>query len=287
MLLIYQMAKVASRAWVFAASPAAAKEHQAPVHAHYLSQGHLAALAAINAMSGPPQTISNRLILRELIRKGPAVRVAIEEALRGGERIRIISGIRDPVARSLSLVHFFADFCGDVSRPLDRFRGGEGAATAAATRKWWSDALAGVAPEDSFARFMTFQIGCYRSWFHEELEALFGVSLGGGPFPEGQGAERLSGGAADVLLYRLEDMAPDAPAYGGLLNCASEFLGIEVTGWLAVNTAATRRSFPRYEAARAALRLDTEVLDAIYGVPIVSRFYSHSEIEGFKRKWMA
>ena len=287
MYLIYQMAKVASRAWAIGIGPAAAREGGEPLHIHYLSPANVEELRTVNAMSGVSQTIGNRLFVREMIRKSAAAASAIGRARERRERIRIVSGMRDPVARSLSLVHFFADFCGDISRPLDRLRGGDGATTAAATREWWGAILAGVTPADSFGRFMTRRMGDYRTWFSEELEASFGVRLGEGPFPGVEGAERLSAEGADVLLYRVEDMAVEAPARRALLAQASDFLEVALTDWPLVNTAATRRSYPRYQAARAALRLDREMLDAIYAAPTVRRFYGEAEIEAFKSQWMA
>jgi hypothetical protein len=285
MILVYQMSKVASRSWLEAVRTAAARDGAEPVHVHFVAEPNIAKVAAIAAMPPQSQTIANQFLLRDMLRKGAVARTAIDRARQAGETIRVITGMRDPVARSLSLVHFFADFYGDVSRPLDRIRGGDGAATAEAVTKWWQAVLAGAAPEDSFARLMTFLIGSYRAWFAEELGAILGVTLGERPFVSDRGAQRVSGEGVEVLLYRVEDLDPQAPAHGALLAAASDFLGTPVAGLPQVNTAASRRSSGRYDAARQSLRLSASTLDAIYSAPVVTHFYAAEDIASFKRRW--
>jgi hypothetical protein len=285
MILVYQMSKVASRSWLEAARAAAARDGGEPVHVHFVAQPNIAKVTEIAAMPPQTQTIANQFLLRDMLRKGAVARTAIDRARQAGETIRVVAGMRDPVARSLSLVHFFADFYGDVSRPLDRARGGDGATTAEAVTAWWQAVLAEAEPEDSFARLMTFLIGAYRSWFAEELGAILGITLGARPFSPDMGAQRVSGGGVEVLLYRVEDLDPQAPAHRALLAAASDFLGTAVAALPQVNTAASRRSSGRYDAARQCLRLPASMLDAIYGVPVVTHFYAPAEIETFKRRW--
>jgi len=132
---------------------------------------------------------------------------------------------------------------------------------------------------------IAFLVGAYRTWFSDELETVLGVPLGKSSCHPPKSVERLSGEGVEVLLYRVEDMHPDAPAHSALLAQASEFLGVPISALPKLNTAATRRSFERYDAARRLLRLAKPTLDAIYGHPIVSRFYSASEVDAFKAKW--
>jgi hypothetical protein len=285
MILIYQMTKVASRTWLEVARSAAGLEAAEPIHVHFIARQNLEVVGNIGAMISPFQTIANRILLREMLRKGPAAQAAIDEARRVGRTIKVITGMRDPVARSLSIVHFFGDFYGDTSRPLDGRSAGDGATTAGATAKWWRTVLSNDEPEDSFARLMTFLIGGYRSWFTDEFASVLGFDLGMRTFSFDDGAERLSGDGVEVLLYRVEDMAPDAARCRALLAQAADFLGVPISRFPEINTAATRRSYPRYQAARALLRLPAAFLAAIYDAPIVSRFYSSAEIAAFKAQW--
>jgi hypothetical protein len=111
-------------------------------------------------------------------------------------------------------------------------------------------------------------------------------SLGTAPFPVSEGAELLSGDGADALVYRFEDMAETAPANVALLKRASDFLGVRLSNMPQINAAATRRSFPRDQAAQESFRAPQPMLDAIYDDPIVSHFYSPAEIGAFKAKWV-
>ena len=125
MILIYQMLKVASRSWLEAARPAAALEGSEPLHVRFVNPRTLAMLEGLEKAPPGQQTIANLIMLRDTLRKGVEARAAIDGALARGETIRVISGMRDPVARSLSLVHFYADFYGDTSRKLNRATGGQ------------------------------------------------------------------------------------------------------------------------------------------------------------------
>ena len=279
------MLKVASRSWLEAVRPAAAQEGAAPVHVHFMNDRTLDMLSGLRHVPDKHQTIANQFMLRDLLRKGAATRVAIDQAIARGETIRVVSGMRDPVARSLSLVHFFADFYGDTSRKLTQEQGGEPADMARAVVEFWQMALEGIEPADSFGRLLSFLIGAYRNWFSEELGAVLGVCLGQESFPVGAGAECLEGRHAKVLLYRLEDLAPQTPSFNGLLARASTFLDAPLASLPQVNTAASRRSFTRFEATHAALCLPPYMLNAIYDDPVVRRFYTAAEIDGFRRRW--
>ena len=282
--MVYQMAKVASRAWIEAVRPIAARDGGQPLHLHFLNRSTLAGIAGVAAMTGPSQTIANRFLLREMLRKGETGSAAITRARRDGQTIRVVTGMRDPVSRSLSMLHFAADFYGDTSRPLDRFRGGDGAATAAVLREFWRALLAGEQPGDSFARLMVTLIGAYRNWFADELFNSLGVCLRADTVTGDP--HRLHGDGVEVLLYRVEDMAPDAAGHQALLARASAFLGDALSALPRVNTADSRRSYARYQAAAAAFRLSAAELDAIYDAPSVKHFYSIGEVAAFKRRWL-
>ena len=285
MIFVYQMSKVGSQSWVRAIAGGATSGGRRPRHAHFIVPKNLARLREIDALTGDRQTVDNMFLLRIMLRNDVASRSFVDDARRRNETVRVLSGMRDPVARSLSIVHFFADFLGDKSRALDRRHGGDAADTVVATLDGWQAALSGREPEDSFAALIAFLIGAYRTWFTDELEATLGVRLGERAFPAAEGAELLLHDGVEALIYRVEDMCPDAPAHRALLERASDFLGIALSALPEINTAAGRRSFPRYQAARALLRLPRPMLDAIYDHPVVTHFYSEGEIAALKARW--
>ena len=114
---------------------------------------------------------------------------------------------------------------------------------------------------------------------------MLGINLGEDAFPAGAGAQCITTDHAKLLLYRVEDLAPQAQGHGGLLAAAADFLGTPIATIPQVNTAASRRSYERFKAAQAALRLPPDMLDAIYDAPVIRRFYSPAETEVFRQKW--
>ncbi len=124
MILIYQMAKVASMAWTEAARGAPLGSATEPVHVHYLTAQNLLTLDTIMASPRDRNGIAHPLVATHIARKGRQMAPVIEAARAHGEAMRIVTGMRDPVARSLSLLSFFADFCG---RAGDRLSARDGA----------------------------------------------------------------------------------------------------------------------------------------------------------------
>ena len=117
LIVVHQMAKVASLAWVEAARPTAKRGGGVPLHTHYLTERNLAAVEAIVNAAGGANTIVHLLVVRTIARKGRAAAAAVAQAA-GGRRADRRDRRHALVARSISLVSFLADFCGYASGPL-------------------------------------------------------------------------------------------------------------------------------------------------------------------------
>ncbi len=285
LIVVHQMAKVASLAWVEAARETARRGGGVPQHAHYLTADALAAVEAIVQATGDAQTIVNLLIVRSIARKGRAAAAAVARARAEGRPIAVISGMRDPVARSISLVSFLADFCGHADGGLSGRDQASAEAVCAFLHGVWEAVLTGREPAGSFERLAWRMVGAYRTWFDEELRAVFAIDIFSAPFPSGGGAQRLSAPGMEALIYRAEDMTPGAPAGRALQKAAGTFLGTPNLVWPQLNTAATRRSYPLYLQTRERFRLPAASLESIYDAPAVRHFYSAEEIAAFKARW--
>lgn len=285
LIVVHQMAKVASLAWVEAAAPAAGQGGVAPVHAHYLTAANLQAIAAILATPRENNSIVNPLIARDIVRKGRKGIAQIEAARERRQEIRVITGMRDPVARSLSLLSFLADFCGHTGGSLSAKDGASADAVCAVLGELWRWVLAGTEPTGSFERLAWRMIGAYRTWFDEELLAVFGLDIFSSPFPSGGGAQCLNSPGVALLVYRAEDIASEASTRQLLHDAAKRFLGDPDFALPEVNTAATRRSYPLYVQTRERFHLPAATLNAIYDVPAVTHFYRAHEIAEFKARW--
>jgi hypothetical protein len=239
------------------------------------------------AVKGPSarQTISNLLVANDTLRRGAAAWARVLSARQAAETIRVISGIRDPVARSISIIIFMSDFYGHLNEPLNPRVTMTPEYVIEYLRENWRLVLEGRAPNGSFEWLLWYLTGAYRIWFAEELGVAFGVDVLTGEFTPGEAPQRITTSAADILIYRVEDMQPAAPGHSVLLEQASAFLGASVHAIRAFNTSSTRRSREISEAVRRRFSLPLYMLEAIYHEAVVRHFYSPDEIRLFTARW--
>jgi hypothetical protein len=285
MILVYQMAKVASMSWQEAVKPALATEGSLPIHCHYVAPRNRERIKAIFDWPAAQQTIADMCLTRMLLRRGASAWEQIESARRRQENIRVVAGMRDPVARSISLVVFMCDFYGHVSRSLSRRGALSIESVIGALQENWKLVLERKEPEQTFEWLLWYLTDGFRSWFADELGAVFGVDVLKGAFRRQEAMQQMSTSSADIFIYRVEDMRPEAPGYASLLAQAGTFLETPLTSFPNVNTSTTRRSRDLSAEVRRQFWLPEDMLDAIYGEPIVQHFYDRDEILAFKRLW--
>jgi hypothetical protein len=279
------MAKVASMSWAEAARPPAASQGGTPHHVHFIQQDNINHIASALNPFAKRQTIANMLLPRNAFRSGNRAREQLSAALARGEDIRVISGMRDPVARSISWLTFMADFYGHTSEPLHPRSVIEADYVAATLRDVWRKVIEDEEPDDTFAWLAWYVTGIYARWFEIELAQSLNVDVGKKPFKVDQGARVVVEDNARVLLYRVEDMRPGAAAYPALLSAACEFLDTQMSAFPSNNVAANRRSQQLHGDVRERFRLPLAWLDKIYRHPIMDCFYNPDEIGAFKSRW--
>lgn len=285
LILVHQMAKVASLAWREAARPALEFAHPGPLHVHYLAPANLAVIETILHAEARANTIANPLIVRQMGRKGRATATAVAASRHENCQIRVITGMRDPVARSISLVGFLADFVGHSTRALGARQGATAEAVVHFLSETWDAVLTGTVPAGNFERLACWMTGAYRSWFDEELAGVHGLDVFATRFSPDDGAQAVLGDAAWALAYRMEDMAADSPKRAKLLAQAASFLSLQTISLPELNTAATRRSRGLSEEVQASFHLPSDWLNSIYAAPTVRHFYPAAEIGAFKARW--
>jgi len=279
------MAKVASRSWIEAAKPFAARTGVTPLHCHFVVPRNREMIAAVYRDTTKEQTIANMLLPRSMLRSGAAAWAEIKDARDRGEVIRIITGMRDPVARSISFVVFMADFYGHTTLPLNPRAAVSADYVIAFLQENWKAVLERRAPDSTFEWLLWFVTGAYRTWFDDELRVSYGVDVRATPFERGVGVQRLQGERVDILAYRTEDLAPSSRGHPGLLKHARAFLETGFPEFPNVNTSRTRRSSALSDEVRRRFSLPDDMLDAVYDDATVRHFYSPDEIEGFRRRW--
>lgn len=285
MIFLYQMPKAASRSWIEAGKTALAAENVDPIHCHYALPSNRDRMAAVFGLPAAQQTTANMLMPRALLRMGASAWAQIESLRQRREKIRVVSGMREPVARSVSLVIYMADFFGHVSCPLNPRADMSADYVVSYLQETWRWVLERREPDRTFEWLLWYMTDGFRTWFASELGAVFGVDVLEGAFEKQQAMQRMSTSEADVLIYRVEDMRPEASGYARLLAQASTFLETTLTAFPSINTSTTRRSRALSEEVRRHFWLPDEMLDAIYGEPVVQHFYNRDEILAFKQRW--
>lgn len=176
------------------------------------------------------------------------------------QKIKLVSLVRDPVARNVS-TFFFA---------LDEFIPG-----------WKQRFEKGTITLDDihqlFISRRTFVLTAFY-WFDEQIKPVFDIDVYATPFPKEEGYKIFSSPKADLLLLRLES----------LKYCASkafhEFLGITNFKMSIVNTGEDRKAGDLYRLFKAR-SLPREYVEWSYSFKLAQHFYTPLEIETFISKW--
>ena len=174
----------------------------------------------------------------------------------GGQRLHVVTLVRDPVARVVS--------------------------SAFQAPELWRDAEAGV---DVLTATLTRRIEAQARreeplrWLAEDLEPALGLDLRGEGFDAEGGATRYAAARAELLLVKTEAL----DRHEGTL---SAFVGRPVT-LSRENVRAEGRGAALYAEVRARLRLPGDVLDGLYGSEWVRLLYTPTEIERFRARWAA
>lgn len=285
LLLVYQMGKVASRSWVALGQQYFGIAER--VHVHYMSPESLAFLRGQYEAVGSPQTMLRRMPLRILLQSGERARASVEEACARARPVLLVTGMRDPIARSVSLLFFLADFTGRRGGGLSWRDGAAAEDVERALIAIWEQILAAEVPQDTFGRMAHFTIGAYRFWFEREVAAMLGVDIMQATFAPGPARRLLTSGGGRTLIYRVEDMSPESPGHALLRADLEALSGKAFRGFPKRNVTDVRRSGDFYRAFRRRLRMPARLVDRIYDDPVVRRFYSPQEIARFRQRWSA
>lgn len=177
-----------------------------------------------------------------------------------GRKVKIISLVRDPLARNVSTFFFALDeFIPDWEQRLQ------------------AGALGVEELQQVFLSRRAFVLTAM-NWFEEQLEPTFGIDVYASPFPMERGYQMYSSANADLLLLRMEDMNRCAgPAI-------AEFLGLSEVGIGKVHPGETLKAGELYRLFKTR-PLPREYVEWTYSFRLARHFYSDAEREAFKQKW--
>ncbi|MEX0853312.1 MAG: hypothetical protein WD036_08545 [Bauldia sp.] len=285
LILVLQMAKVASMSWyeaVCRACPGAQVYHLNLINPRLVSE-----IRALWAQTGPSQTVRNLA----LVRRGdglpdPEFEGALHRARAGNQPIKIVSAIRDPIDRSISALFFWADFFGHRRLRLSHRDDPTVDSLLAYFVDSWRSALDGLTVADTFDQCLQWEFVRYRDWFEREITEVFSIGLEGIEFDFGECCLRARSGATELVCTRFEDLGGGL-ATRAVLNSVAATIGAPIEELPRVNATDNRRARDLYRAFRQQVKLPQDVIEAVYSPPILAKFYRSDEIQRMRRRWSA
>jgi hypothetical protein len=286
-ILVLQMGKVASVAWtegIMAALPAADVRH-----IHHLHPLAVERIREQATRTGPTQNIKRVRLLQMGANQplGELPAKFVDGRWTGSSPLQIVSGIRDPVDRSISMLFFAADFYGHKDLALSFRHAAPLDFLARYFADSWRRSLSDRIPETTFEQFLCQSFLRYRDWFDLQFRDFLHLDLTQAGFDREKQSLILRQGNVDVLGYRFEDLKEGSQAWERLSASASNFLRTPLPALPQSNIAQNRRSRELYSAFRSQITLPDDMLDEIYSAPILRLFYSPAELDAFKSRWRA
>ncbi len=257
-VLVYQMGKVGSCSVV--QSIKKLRSQYRPFHIHYLTDAGLNQIEKGNRR----QFAVRGRIARHYLDSLYARRLLQRQT---GD-LKIITLLRDPVARSISAFFHFMEYTFpefEMERKLEELS---------------TEALVEALMPYFWKRFQ-WDRHRPRDWFTQELQGVLGFDVLAHPYPRERDYAVLRQPGLEVLVIKLEH----------LTRCAEpalrEFLGLPEVPLHNTNEATGRSYYAAYQAFQNAVKIPADLLDETYGSPYVRHFYSDAEIAGFRSRWLA
>ncbi|HMQ51119.1 MAG TPA: putative capsular polysaccharide synthesis family protein [Anaerolineae bacterium] len=256
-LIIFQMGKVGST--TIARSLEAVGLKMSVFHVHVLSEEGLKRHEQIYRQSFSERRRIDRQLLASYY-----LRRRLEKGIKG-QPWKIITLVRDPIARNLSSFFEILDLEYKHHGYHHRIQEGNGAVPSAAQ-------LANTFLQE-------FPHETPLIWFDRELKGVFGIDVYAQPFPHAKGYELYRGDRVEVLLLRLEDLNRcTAPAF-------KEFLNLDQVDLVKVNVGQQKYYSKAYTEVLNSVKLPESYLDQMYSSRYATHFYSPDEVQRFRANW--
>ncbi len=263
-LLVYQMGKVGSKTVINSLSKA--NINRRIYHVHFLEPDLVKKYENKRSVylgterEGALRHIWQYSYLGDRIKKGLK-----------GERWKIITLVRDPVARNLATFFENIEVVSVNSDGVWTLNSAE------------YDFQLIVKKDDLSALIELFFAKCRHDtplvYYDREIKQVFNIDVYASDFPTTSGYKVYRGTDADVLLIRLED----------LNRCVSdafkELLEIEDINLVNTNIGAQKDYADLYKDFKNHIRLPSSYLDKLYSSKLSKHFYEEEEIARFRDRW--
>jgi hypothetical protein len=241
-ILVYQMGKVGSSS-IFAAVAALGVS---VFHIHTLNPKSLAERTERSRAQGH---------IPMHIRHSHRVR---ENFLEKNRPLRIITAVRDPIARNISAYFQNLHFLREQKSAFDE------------------DELNAIMSE-----FMSnYSHSVPLTWFDQEIRDVIGVDVYEHPFPKNEGVQRIHEKDKDILILKAETSDEVK------INAIKEFLRISELSLEPKNIGEEKPYKHYYKAFLNRIQLPEAYLKEMYESRYAQHFYTPEEINKFRERWM-
>ena len=170
-------------------------------------------------------------------------------------RVKVITLVREPIARYISGLRQMARFSGVFSHSISQIQ--------ERIVERLSD------PEE-----MEYIFG----WFDQEIKNVLGVDVMNRSFDRKQGFQFLEGPRADVLVLKLERLSDLLP------TVVSDFVGVPLQEERS-NVGHRKERGDKYSQVKQSLQVPEPIRNRIYSHKWVRHFYTEEEISSFNDRW--
>lgn len=266
-LVVYQMGKVGSKTIIKSLNTS--KLNMTIYHVHFLSGKGIQWIEELYTkrsnqdflklgLSGAKRALPNHVLTSKYLRRQVEKRSS-------KEKWKIITMVRDPVARNISqffnwievfnpkVYELYGKHALQYEDLIDDF-----------LRNFGEDSVLGAMP---------------LKWFDEELKQVFNIDVFASDFPKSKGYKIYNEEYADVLLLKLENIKYNAS------SAFKEFLNLDKFVMTNDNTADEKEYYAIYQDFLENLILPESYLDRMYSSKYARHFYTDEEIGVFKAKW--
>lgn len=256
-VIVYQMGKVGSSSVVAGLEAS----HFEVFQVHVLTHDWI---SKVEAQYEKASRDHNRGIIDEHLLASMFLRRWLDRGF-DGKRARVVTLIRDPVARNMS--SFFQGFPIYFSEIAAQFR------------------KENLGYEAKVAKLIDLFLNEFQehdtplNWFDVHFKPAFEIDVFAQPFPHDQGFMRYQSDNCDAILLRLEDLR----RVGN--SALSVFLGGTAFELKDANVASEKTYADAYDQFKNDIRLPAAYLDRMYDSKFSRHFYTADEIARFRRRW--
>lgn len=262
-MLIYQMGKVGSTSLSLSLKQELSDR---PIfHIHYLTESLINSIAVHNRTEFRPDMVKrcrnnwDSMLVREKLNAGL-----------GDKKLKVITMVRDPVARNISAFFQTLQIDHDTERSCYHLRSFYGFET--------------TATDDDVSTLGPFFLSHFEHdtplvFFDRELKGVLDVDVFATRFPKEKGYAILESDRAEVLVLRLEDLDQCVQ------EAIREFLGLEHFELGKFNVGKSKGYGGMYRTFLKTMALPASYLDQMYESRYARHFYTDHELAKFRDRW--